>query len=207
MNTTPTSTELEQELTAARDRERQHVEQVAAETQARELAYRRQRLAKLDRRRLYRDKLDAERALQKALVEDPLFSALIDRLVAPQRQFLAAQAAHADAVAVALADGEPAPHDPHLWPSNDVALDVLRRVIENEVAARADEYRNQVDADLSDAVRGDASPEAMAAAGQASDAQRQREAAEHLNVGSVDVTGMTEAERAQRGLPPGRPPK
>jgi hypothetical protein len=200
--TTKTVAELEQQIAEVKAAEAKAQQESAREMEQRDLAYRRQRLAEYDRPTLRQVSAQAERAFMAALNDSPLITAFLATQATRWREYRLGQLAHNDRVALSLADGKEPPHDagasaPHLTAAN--FINALERAIGQAIEAASAE----LDEAHSLGVLGTADPAVAAAAGEAAETERRRQAALHVASGSIDVTGMSDPEREALGLPPG----
>lgn len=204
---TDTVHELEQRIEQIRREEQEQRETAARERTQRDVAYRRQRLAGYDRAALTKQARDAQRAFLDAVAADPVFSALADAQAARWREYRAASDAYSDAAFLAHLDGTNPPPNPGWTEPPPITTETLLNAVANLVAERVEAHQAEVDEAHAAAVDGELTREQIIEIGEAAEAERRRAAAQHVAGGSTDVTGMTEAERAARGLPPGRPPR
>lgn len=195
--------ELQAKLDQARADEWAKAEEATRQAHVRETAYRRQRLAQHDPRARMEDVQTSHRAFLQALEADPVWSAFAEARAAHWRQHRAHQEAHNDRVHLATVEGHTPPHDSGTSAPPETTVQTFFAAVMSMVEGRVLAHGEQVDAELSDAVTGDLTPGQAQAVEAEAEEERRREAAKVTMTGSIDVTGMSDADREAHGLPPG----
>lgn len=205
---------LEQQAADARIRAQRAAEELEVQQSAveeerarRQLAFREQRFADYDRTKDGQDVRDAQGAFVRALMQDPVVTAFIAWQAAEQRAHLALHAAHSDALATI--GRSPFGNLGTVGPMVKFLHDVVSREVEQAIADSVHEWFDERSRAETTAVLGDVprTPEEQTRfEADQTEAERRRRAVISPN-SSIDVTDMSEAERKQRALPPGRPAK
>jgi hypothetical protein len=195
-------TELQQQLAQAEANEKARQDREYAEHQRREVAAADERLSSYDRDRYAREANEAWQRFLQVFEETPAFAALADAQAAKWRAHRAAHAAVLDRTTIARARGDELPRPYDGRPPEALGLHTILSVLEAMLRERMDGDEEAEQQAMRDAVARDLTPE-----------QRQQAEA-HLKAGevkasdepspdSIDVTGMSDAERVKLGLPPG----
>lgn len=200
---TKTVAEIEADLTAARQVE---TDRITAEIDRRETAqveFARQRLAAYDSGALSREAQQATGKIESAIAADPVFAAMINAKAAEWRAHRAAHAAVRDRQVIARAEGHHEPVRPYDGPAPSsldpaaivarLASLLLHEQMDAEQETEQDAEREALSTTLTD--------EQVNAVEAERDLARRRAEVER---NSIDVTGMSDAERAEHGLPSGR---
>lgn len=194
--------ELQQQLAQAEADEKARQDEEYAEQQRREVAAAVERLSGYDRGRYTQEANEAWQRFVQAFNDTPVFAALADAQAAKWRAHRAAHAAVSDQTAIARARGDELPRLFDGKPPEAFGIHTILSAVEAMVRERIDADEEAEQQARRDALTRDLTPE-----------QRQQAEA-HLNAGksrvsdepapdSIDVTGMTDAERVKLGLPPG----
>lgn len=193
--------EAERILDAARNAETARAEAEQKEHERRDVAAAVERLAGYDHTRYQAEAREAWASFIRAFEETPAFAALADAQAAKWRAHRAAHAAVSDRTTIARARGDELPRPYDGTPPEAIGVHTILSVLEAMLLERinADEERTH-QAHL-DALARSLTPEQARAADAHLAAGRADK--EEPQPTSIDVTDMSEAERAELGLPTG----
>ena len=215
MNTTPADTttadHLDQQAAAAtalaaaaRLQAAVAADAVEAKHAERDREFRTRRVQAFDRLPLHQEETRARRAFHEALQYDPLVQSFIDWQAARLWTHHAAHQANTDAELAGLPPVVPGLG--HTGPTADEFHEALGREVSHLILERLQTMDSQHGEAAAEYVLGDDRPRAPEEhmAREAEQERRRRAARAVIGPAPINVEGMTEAERARRGLPPGR---
>ncbi len=193
--------ELAAKLNAANERQQAETERADADRAARELAYRRERLAAYDPQTLEAAVRRCDRELREALPSDTAFGAVMRAVAAQAAMQRGRVLAAADADAVAVAEGRE-PSQQFIGEGHIDLPEVLLQRVLDAVTRGVVEGEQAVEGErMAAAIFGTSDPAVVAAAEARVETLRRAEAA-RMTVASVPVERLTARDREELGLPP-----